>query len=162
MLKKPIKRSEYLKPFSKDHHFSLLFCWKIRQGLRKEVAVERICKYVQYFWQQHLLPHFEEEELILFTSVNDKAVQKALKEHKQIWQQREDLGNCTGKNVQKRLEKLADMVDEHVRYEERELFPQLEKKFSKDQLENLERYIQKHQPSSLPEQYEDEFWNIKE
>ena len=65
-------------------------------------------------------------------------------------------------NVQKRLEKLADMVDEHVRYEERELFPHLEKKFSKEQLENLERYIQKHQPSSLPEQYEDEFWNIKE
>ena len=32
--------------------------------------------------------------------------------------------------------------------------------FSKEHLENLERYIQKHQPSSLPEQYEDEFWNI--
>src|SRR3954465_8976157 len=112
MLKKPIKRNELLKTFSRDHHFSLLFCWKIRQGLRKEVAVERICKYVQYFWQQHLLPHFKEEELILFTSVDDKAVQKALKEHKQIWQQIEGLGNCTGKHVQKRLEKLADMVVE--------------------------------------------------
>src|SRR4051812_27083699 len=153
MLKKPIKRNELLKTFSRDHHFSLLFCWKIRQGLRKEVAIERICKYVQYFWQQHLLSHFQEEELILFTPVNERSVQRAIKEHTQISQQVEALANCSGNNAQKRLEKLADMMDEHVRYEERELFPHLEKKFSKEQLENLERYIQKHQPSSLPQQY---------
>ena len=107
MLKKPIKRNELLKTFSKDHHFSLLFCWKIRQGLRKEVAIERICKYVQYFWQQHLLPHFQEEELILFTPVNDRAVQKAIKEHKQISQQVEDLANCSGNECAKEAGKIS-------------------------------------------------------
>ena len=29
------------------------------------------------------------------------------------------------------------MVNEHVRYEERELFPHLERKLSKEQLENM-------------------------
>jgi hemerythrin-like domain-containing protein len=159
MIKKPIKRNEHFKKLSKDHHFSLLFCWKIRQGLKKDVATERMCKYVQYFWKQHLLRHFQEEELILFAPLNDRPVQKAIEEHKQIRQQIENLANCSN-DVRKRLAKLIDMVDEHVRYEERGLFPHLEKKLSKEQLENIGKQIQKHHPSSLQDLYEDEFWNI--
>src|SRR5690606_10923423 len=29
---KPIKRNKDLQPFSRDHHHSLLLCWKIRTG----------------------------------------------------------------------------------------------------------------------------------
>jgi hypothetical protein len=31
---KPIKRNKHLKWLSRDHHFGLLACWKIRQGLK--------------------------------------------------------------------------------------------------------------------------------
>ena len=34
----PIKRSEYLKPLSRDHHQGLLLCWKIRTGLKKGIV----------------------------------------------------------------------------------------------------------------------------
>jgi len=30
MKTKPIKRNENIMKLSKEHHFSLLFCWKIR------------------------------------------------------------------------------------------------------------------------------------
>ena len=161
MLKKPVNRNEHIKKLSREHHFSLLFCWKIRQGLKMDVAIERIRKYVQYFWQQHLQPHFREEEYIFFAPIKDKLVQRAINEHKYIKQQIEGLTNYSGNSERKSLAKIADMVYEHVRYEERDLFPYLERKLSKEQLENIGEQIEKHHPSSLQDQYEDQFWNIK-
>ena len=160
MLNKPINRSEHMKRLSREHHFSLLFCWKIRQGLKTNVAVERMRKYVQYFWQQHLKPHFREEEKILFAPIKDRQVQRAINEHKYIRQQIEDLPNYPENKERKTLARIADMVDEHVRYEERELFPHLERKLTEEQLESIGKLIQKHH-SSLLDEYEDQFWNIK-
>jgi iron-sulfur cluster repair protein YtfE (RIC family) len=159
ILKKPVTRNEHIKKLSREHHFSLLFCWKIRQGLRMDVSMERIGKYVQYFWRQHLQPHFREEEHILFSPIKDNQVQRAINEHKCIRLQIEDLTDSKN-NQGKRLAKIADMVDEHVRYEERELFPHLERKLTKEQLENIGKLIQKHH-QSLQDLYEDQFWNIK-
>ena len=160
MLKKPVNRNEHLKKLSRDHHFSLLFCWKIRQGVKTNVAMERILKYVQYFLQQHLQPHFREEENILFAPIKDNQVQRAINEHKCIKLLIEGLADSEN-NEQKNLVKIADMVDEHVRYEERELFPHLERKLSKEQLESIGNLIQKNHSSSLQGHYEDQFWNIK-
>ena len=160
MLKNPINRSEHIKRLSQEHHFSLLFCWKVRQGLKTNVAGERIRKYVQYFWQQHLQPHFQVEEKILFAPIKNRQIQRARNEHKYIRQEIEDLPNYPENKERKTLAKIADMVDEHVRYEERELFPYLEGKLSEEQLEKIGRLIQKHH-SSLQDKYEDQFWNIK-
>ena len=52
------------------------------------------------------------------------------------------------------------MVYEHVRYEERDLLPYLERKLSKEQLENIGEQMQKHPQTSLGDLYEDQFWNI--
>ena len=160
ILKTPVKRDENIKRLSREHHFSLLFCWKIRKGLKTDVATERIRKYVQYFWQQHLQPHFREEEKIFFAPIKDRLVQRAINEHKYIKQQVEDLANYSKNNQRKSLAKIADMVYEHVRYEERDLFPHLERKLSKEQLENIGEQIQKHNQTSLRDLYEDQFWNI--
>jgi hemerythrin-like domain-containing protein len=160
MIRKPITRNEQIKKLSRDHHFSLLFCWKIRQGLKNNLQPERICEYVQYFWQQNLQQHFREEEKILFAPIKDRQVQRAINEHKQIRHQIEGLADYLGKNdIQKSLARIADMVDDHVRYEERTLFPHLEKKLKKEQLENIGKQIQK-QHSQLIDEYEDQFWNI--
>jgi len=161
MLKKPVNRNEHLRKLSRDHHFSLLFCWKIRQGLKTDVDIERIRKYVQYFWQEHLQPHFREEENILFAPIKDKQVQRAINEHKYIKLQIEALPDYSENSERRSLAKIADMVDEHVRYEERELFPHLERKLRKEQLENIGKLIQKRHPSTLPDQYADQFWNTK-
>ena len=160
-LKKSMTRNEHIRKLSREHHFSLLFSWKIRQGLKMGVAVERIRKYVQYFWQQHLQPHFCEEEIIFFTPIKDRMVQRAINEHKQIRQQIEYLPRYSGNDERKSLAKIADMVYEHVRYEERDLFPHLERKLSKGQLENIGEQLEKAHPASLQDQYEDQFWNTR-
>ena len=84
MNRKPIRRNENILKLSKEHHFSLLFCWKISQGLKMDIAASRIIKYAQYFHAHFLRLHFREEELFLFASLNDKRVEKAIKQHKQI------------------------------------------------------------------------------
>jgi hemerythrin-like domain-containing protein len=159
-IRRPLKRNESIKKFSRDHHLGLLFCWKIRQGLKAGVALNRVCKYVAYFWQQHLQSHIKDEEKILFSQLKDRRVQKALNEHKLISAQVQDVINDLKNNKRKSLTKLADMVDDHIRYEERILFHHLEVKLNKDQLENIGTQIHK-QRSSLQDEYEDQFWNIK-
>ena len=62
----PIRRNKHILELSRDHHFTLLFCWKIRQGLKMQIAPERLKNYVNYFWGEHMQPHFREEEEILF------------------------------------------------------------------------------------------------
>jgi hemerythrin-like domain-containing protein len=158
MKTKPIKRNQHIMRLSKDHHFSLLFCWKVRQGLKHETQTERIIKYVQYFWKHHLEPHFREEETILFSPLKDEWVQKAINDHKQIRKQLNQLPANSVDDTKKQLKDLANLIDDHVRYEERELFPHLEKRLSEDQLEKIGKQLDEQQPSPLTDDFEDQFW----
>lgn len=157
MEKKPIKRNKHIVKLSKDHHFTLLFCWKIRNGLKFEAVPGRIIKYVQYFWQYHMQPHFIEEETILFAPIKDTEVQKALDEHARIAEQIKAF-DTVGDNAANQLSTLANTVDNHVRYEERELFPHLEKVLNDEQLENIGKQIAAHHHPALKDDFADEFW----
>lgn len=154
MEKKPIRRNEHIAKLSRDHHASLMFCWKIRQGIKLNAESERMTKYVAYFLDHHFLPHFKEEEEILFVPVQDNKVQKAIDDHVVI---RKMAGDIIADPVekQKSLTMLADLVDDHVRYEERILFPFLENELSEEQLENIGSQLA-GEPAK--DTFEDEFW----
>ncbi len=152
-----MKRNEHIVKLTKDHHFTLLLCWKIRNGLKFEVEPGRIKKYVEYFWQHHMQPHFMEEETILFASVKDAEVQKALDEHAQIAEQIKAL-NAIADNAVDQLSTLADTVDNHVRYEERELFPHLENVLTTEQLDNIGKQLATNCDPALKDNFADEFW----
>jgi hemerythrin-like domain-containing protein len=153
----PIKRNENLVQLSRDHHATLLFCWKIRTGLKLNIDTERIKTYVQYFWQVHMQPHFVEEETILFAPVKDAAVQKALDEHADINKQVESI--MASPIVQpQQLATLADVVDNHVRYEERELFPHLENILTGEQLKEIGSRLQAAAGTVCNDDFTDEFW----
>ncbi len=53
------------------------------------------------------------------------------------------------------LLELADIVDDHIRFEERVLFPHLQEQLSDEQLEKIGEQIV-NEP--LTDNYEDEFW----
>jgi len=154
---KPIQRSKYILQLSKDHHFTLLFSWKIRQGLKQGVETERIKKYVEHFWKSDMQAHFRQEEEILFTPVEDDSVQKAITDHQKIKQLvSKVLNSLTEEEACGKLATLADAVDQHVRYEERELFPHLEKILTEAQLSSIADKL-KDEPV-LQDEYADEFW----
>lgn len=155
---KPIKRSEFLLPLSRDHHFSLLFSWKIKQGLRHQVDNQRIQKYVAHFWQTHMLQHFQEEEELLFTHHADDLVARAVAEHGVIKNLIEEILKPGYSDANEKLKALAEMVDDHVRYEERILFPHLERELPDDIKKAIASQLNQNHSNENPDNYPDEFW----
>lgn len=155
----PIKRSESIVKLSREHHFSLLFCWKIRQGIKKEVSVTRMMDYVRYFWEANLKLHFRQEEEILFESLpEDKMVLRAVAEHTILKEAASVLLRTPENEAIQELNKFADELEKHVRFEERELFPYLEKTLSPEQHQEVSARLEAAHNDPLVDNYEDEFW----
>ncbi|MGC4232113.1 MAG: hypothetical protein QM594_03820 [Niabella sp.] len=155
---KPLKRNVYIIPFSREHHGALLFCWKIRWGIHLNVSLQRIRRYVQWFWENYLKPHQDEEGKLLFFDHTDTLVQKALDEHAALSENFEDI--ITGsKQDNAHFLALVDFLEEHTRYEERILFPHLENELSGPQLVQIGRVLyEESRNRTAGEDYDDEFW----
>lgn len=153
---KPIKRSEYLKQLSRDHHFGLLFCWKIKEGLKKKISYDRMVKYMNFFWEGHLKNHFEDENSFLFNR-KDKLCEQAKSEHLQISDQIRKI-NETAENSEKSFKALAQILTDHIRFEERTLFPHLEQILTEDELKAIGKHLEKEHSAGFEDDFLDQFW----
>ncbi len=152
-----MKRHESIVALSREHHFGLLFCWKIRQGIKKQVPPERIQPYVKYFWDNHLQRHFEEEETLLFACLQDSLVEQAVLEHRHIRELVDTVSN-TNAVTENQLNNLVDTVDGHIRFEERTLFPHIERELTEKKLAELEVRLRELHQGQEKDEYLDEFW----
>lgn len=153
---KPIKRSNELAPLSREHHEGLLFVWKLRQGLQKGVATERLIKFIFWQWHNHIKPHFFQEEKILmpFFSAGNELADRMLKEHENI---RELILNLDNDPDSRTISMLADLINDHIRFEERQLFNYLEQTLTSSQLTEILNQLEEH-PVSCDNDWEDKFW----
>lgn len=149
-----MKRHQSIVPLSRDHHTGLLCCWKIRQGLQKQIAVQRIADYIGYFREIHLIPHFQEEEALLFNR-DIPGCRKAMDEHAAM-NQLVDI--IIADPLAEDLVKFADLLESHIRFEERELFPRLEQTMTADELQDVAERIAKAGIHPLQDEYRDHFW----
>ncbi len=148
-----MKRNKNIVPLSQDHHFGLLCSWKIRQGLKKEVDIDRIQKYVDYFWNNSLKQHFKEEE-ILFASLNDDFTLRVIKEHSDLEKLHQHI---ITENSSNRLIEFSDLLEKHIRFEERQWFPYLESTHNDSELEEIGAKLNEIH-SNEKDNYPDEFW----
>ncbi|HEY1115383.1 MAG TPA: hemerythrin domain-containing protein [Chitinophagaceae bacterium] len=150
---KPIKRSQELTQLSKEHHEALLLVWKIRQGIRKGVDPERIAKYCRWFWDAHLVAHFQKEEELLPAVLHKDhpLLQKMLDDHDVIQRRVKGLPD----NSTQVLELLAQSINDHVRFEERQLFNEVERLATPEQLTLIAEGLNEEEPVLV---WEDEFW----
>lgn len=153
----PIKRHPAMVSFSKDHHFGLLLVWKIRQGLTKSIEAGRIGKYVLYFFSEDLLKHFEDEEKLLFSRLraDDLLRIQAEEDHAVIYQLIKDIRKHT--EDAGLLTQLADRLEKHIRFEERELFNHLQSVIGTDELALIEKRIG-NDSKEIDEKWDDVFW----
>lgn len=151
-----MKRNENIVHLSRDHHNGLLFCWKIRQGINKHIAIERIRKYVHYFWEDHLQKHFEEEESILFNKMQHELCEKAYADHATIKSLIEEINR--GDAPVEIYTSLADTLEEHIRFEERTLFVLLEQTLVPQQLSEIGAKLHPLHKTANTDTYPDEFW----
>lgn len=157
MAPQPLKRSKHLLTLSKDHHAGLLFCWKIKEGLKKNIDLNRIEKYIAFFWEHHLREHFQEEETLLFNRVDDPLCLQAKTEHRQLENRLTRLSHHENETTQAYSE-FAELLIKHIRFEERVLFPHLEIIMPASLLNNVGDFLIKQHAASLQDNYPDEFW----
>lgn len=153
-----MKRHPALIALSKDHHFGLLLCWKIRTGIRKAIPPERIVPYVTYFYNNHLIKHFEEEEKYIFTLLDgkDEKRKKAERQHRRIKRLISKL-SLDAEKVKVTLGQIEEVLEAHIRFEERDLFPYLQSCLEAPALERLREKIEEIHEAK-PESWDDEFW----
>ena len=152
---KPIKRSKELAPLSREHHDGLLFAWKIKQGLANGTSFETLCNYTGWFWTNHIKPHFKDEEkvLIKFLPADNPLVLQMFEEHAQI---RDLILSLDKEPDSGSFQSLADFVNNHIRFEERELFAYAEKTLTQSQLAEI--YKDLPHDSHCETEWKDEFW----
>ena len=148
---KPLKRSLPLIPISREHHHGLLLAWKIREGLKYKITLDRIKKYTDWFWESHLLPHFEFEEKYIFPILekNNDLIKIVLQEHTKLKQL------FSSKKVDKEnLLSIQKELTAHIRFEERILFKKIESVASESQL----KLIETAHSEIINDDWHDEFW----
>jgi hypothetical protein len=151
---KPLKRHTALQPLSRDHHHGLLLCWKIRSGLAKNVAVERVKAYVDWVFAEQLLPHFDVEERHVFPLLGDSGhpfVKRALREHRRLKRLLADAPD----QLDRRLNQFEELLAAHIRFEERILFNELQTVATPAQLAEIQIL---HPVQGLEEKWDDLFW----
>lgn len=148
----PIKRNEYLKPLSRDHHHGLLVCWKIRTGLKKGIDLQRIKAFTDWFFKTSLLPHFNEEERFLFPLLGNEheMIKKALSEHRRLTRLFEN-----NSDLEKTLNQIEEELENHIRFEERVLFNEIQKVVSEQKIQSM---LKKDLENPAEKKWADEFW----
>lgn len=151
---RPIKRSKELVPLSKEHHEALLFAWKIRQGLQNGTDHKVIAAFVEWFWNADLQEHFRKEEDVLAKHLpqDNELVKQMLEEHQELEAQ---VRICAMIPDEAMFLQLADGLNNHIRFEERKLFPYAEKVIAPNEMEVIYHELVKTKPHP---KWEDEFW----
>ncbi|MFQ5903165.1 MAG: hemerythrin domain-containing protein [Candidatus Binatia bacterium] len=146
-------RHPSLIPLAHDHHHGLalaLRCRKQALGQMKPVGVQGLrerAEEFRNFVSKNLDRHFQAEEEILFPLIRScipkgrSLVEDLLGEHEQIrnWARRLE-GNT---DLAKILFDLGDLLERHIRREERELFPLFESHVTAAEAEGLQREIKR-------------------
>jgi hemerythrin-like domain-containing protein len=142
-----------LIPLSHDHHHGLalaLRCRKQALGQIKPTGAaglrERAREFLS-FYTDHLSAHFHAEEEVLFPLIGSAApgsstiINELVRDHEQIRAAVTQLEN--GNGLAKLIFDLGDLLERHIRKEERELFPLFDRHMKTAEAEAAGRDIKK-------------------
>lgn len=147
-----MKRHRTFHSLSREHHEGLLLAARLQQGdkaLLKLWSHDRAwqAEFVVKFFDDRLTSHFEVEEQFLFPLaqsflVNNRAMIARLRdEHVQMREMAKVLRNADRTKLEVTLTRFGEVLERHIRCEERELFPACEENIPADKLETLGRMI---------------------
>jgi len=139
-----MKRNEALRQLSRDHHRALEVALKLRRAT--DADVQQAAEEFLGFWREHGAIHFRVEEDMLLPGAatrvdpTDPAVVRVLTDHVEIRRRAGELGDGADAGSAQ-LNALGEILSEHVRHEERVLFPMIEDALSEDELDALAQRI---------------------
>lgn len=146
------KRNKTLQFLQQEQDHGMKFCWKIRQGFKKEVEPERISKYSHWFFRNNLLPHFSVEEDFIFPllEVNSPIIKRAVTDHRRLKRLFED-----NSNIERSLSLIEEELEDYFRFEKFKLIYEIQNSVSDRKLDLIMKI---HCESLSYEDWGDEFW----
>jgi hemerythrin-like domain-containing protein len=128
-----MKRSRALKPLSSEHHQALLVAFQLKKGLagHSESAgapkdLPGLLALARRFEEQVFRPHTRAEEDVLGRHLAPEAMHRLVSEHEEMRRLISTAKGAQPPELRSALGAFADLLERHVRWEERELFPSAE------------------------------------
>ncbi len=156
-----MKRKTELETLSFEHHDALVIALRLKKGLKINANLQAMVDYALSVYQKHLLHHFKQEEQILVEPLQSQveakaAVQQMLREHQRFAELISFLKNHNTDHA-KLVQEFAELLEQHIRFEERTLFPLAEKLIPDNKLKEIGDYLhQEHRP--IDKSWPEPFW----
>lgn len=123
-----MKRCPELQNLSREHHTALKLAVHMKRAVASndESEIDAACEQARAIFNKELLPHFREEELRLLPSMEaagaSAVVARTLIEHRALQRLVREMEIPDPDT----LLRFAELMAEHVRFEEQQLFPAAE------------------------------------
>ncbi len=157
-----MKRSYALETLSWEHHNGLVLSFRLERGLQMGAEIDELKNYLLHVWQSALRFHFQVEENYLLLEVCKELLQEDYQrmcdEHQDFYQLIRTLMHCTDRvKIESSINQFYQKLKSHIRFEEREFFPKVEKALSKIDARKLGQKLHElHEPVDLS--WPVEFW----
>ncbi len=139
-----LKRSREMKPLSSEHHHALLVAFQLKKGLAghgdsagapKDLA--GLLALARRFQDVTLATHMRAEEDLLSLHLAPGDAKRLGDEHRQLVALLETSRKGHAQDARQALTSFADLLERHVRWEERELVPACEAALDGDALASI-------------------------
>lgn len=154
MINPPLKRHPALQPLSRDHYVGLQQAQRLMKAAQADAAARRTTadEFLRA-WGEEISSHFDDEERLLPDLIAVPAdCQRMLDEHVRIRALTATVEALLSQSPPgELLAELGQQLNDHIRWEERQLFPAIEAAAGAEQLTHLEEVtqtIEHHRPRS--------------
>jgi hemerythrin-like domain-containing protein len=137
----PLQRHVSLQPFSRDHYVGLVRAQRLIRSAQSGAEQRRTA--VRDFlaaWEQEIRAHFADEEELLLPVVDEPDGQRLRREHERLRALAAQAAGHAAAAAEPAVEfvrELGQTLNDHIRWEERELFPRVEHRLSAEQLAQI-------------------------
>jgi hemerythrin-like domain-containing protein len=150
-----LKRSPALAALSRDHHHALDAARRLRRAAAGDL--DAAIDHLRAFWERRGRAHFEIEERVILPALPDtdgewrEATARVLDEHARIRSAAAALIAHDGAAGVESAHELGQLLHDHVRFEERQLFGLLETGLHDDDLARLGEAVDRaHEQTARP------------
>ena len=143
-----MKRHEALAPLSREHHSTLMLAQLLKKNAPEYKGLPTNAKdkaaYALQQFEAIIKKHFQQEEIILEKAKYchadiKKLAEEIIKEHRQLTVLFNSLSAATEQDDT--MDELANLLENHIRKEERVLFPLLQQHCSEELLQEVHNVL---------------------
>lgn len=145
-----MRRRRELKPLTSEHQQALLVAFQLKKGLAGHAEsagapkdLPGLVALAHRFHEQVLRPHARAEEEVLAAHLSAEDARRLASEHGELARLADRAKGATPPEQRAALAAFSELLDRHVRWEEREVFPLAEGRLDDATLAAIEGELEK-------------------